>query len=115
MLKSGRRAESDSSKKVKPEHVKYAISTLEDTIQKDKAKDLQEHEKKLLELVKNDDGAITGELYEKFVKDGSEKISMRTFRKYLNQLERLEFITTEETGTGFRGKSRKIHLKHYGS
>jgi hypothetical protein len=29
----------------------------------------------------------------------------------LNRLETLEFIKTEDTGQGFRGKSRKIFLR----
>lgn len=114
LLKSGRKAESDSSKKIKLNHVEFALKTVEDSIQKDRLKDLEVYEKKILDLLKSSDGAITGEIYDKFVKTG-EDVSMRTFRKYLNQLERLEFIKTEETGAGFRGKSRKIYLKQYGS
>ncbi|VVB75954.1 ORC1-type DNA replication protein 2 [Candidatus Tiddalikarchaeum anstoanum] len=114
LLKSGRRAESESSKKVKKEHVDFAIKNIEESLQKDRMKDLEDHEKKILDLLKGENGIITGDLYDKFVKTG-ENISMRTFRKYLNQLERSEFINTEDTGAGFRGKSRKIYLKNYGS
>lgn len=110
LLKSGRVAEKDSSKKINKKHVDVAISNIDESLRKEKSKNLQEHEKKIIDLLKKNNGIITGELYNEFVKSG-EEISMRTFRKYLNQLERLEFIQTKETGAGFRGKSRRIFIK----
>ncbi|MFA5303869.1 MAG: AAA family ATPase [Candidatus Nanoarchaeia archaeon] len=110
LLKSGRIAEKDASKKIKKEHVLSSIETLKKSVKTDLAKDLEEHEKAMLDLLKNHNGIITGELYELFIKSNKD-VSLRTFRKYLNRLETLEFIKTEDTGQGFRGKSRKIFLR----
>ncbi|MDD2678293.1 MAG: AAA family ATPase [Candidatus Nanoarchaeia archaeon] len=110
LLKSGRAAENDASRKIKEEHVLSAIKTLKNSAKTDMIKELQEHEKAIINLLQNNNGLITGELYELFIKS-NKGVSLRTFRKYLNRLETLEFITTEETGQGFRGKSRKIFLR----
>ncbi len=110
LLKSGRVAEKDSSKKIKKEHVAVAIESVKNSIRTDLIKGLEEHEKAMLDLLKSNNGIITGDFYELFIKS-NKGISLRTFRKYLNKLELLEFIKTEDTGMGFRGKSRKIFLR----
>jgi len=109
LLKSGRIAENDSSRKVFGKHVDEAVSSIKNVLFKEKAEKLEEHEQVILELLKTLNGAITGELYDKFL-ENHKGVSMRTFRKYLNRLETLEFVRTEDTGSGFRGKSRKIYL-----
>lgn len=110
LLKSGRAAENDASKKVLITHVESALSNIKKTIFEESASKLQEHEQAILDLIKKNDGCITGELYQEFLKEHDD-VSIRTFRKYLNRLETLEFIKTEDTGTGFRGKSRRLYLR----
>ncbi|MBN1923691.1 MAG: AAA family ATPase [Nanoarchaeota archaeon] len=110
LLKSGRIAENNASKKIKIEHVDEAISSIKQNMFEQQANKLQEHEQAIVELLKLNNGCITGELYQKFLEKHKD-VSIRTFRKYLNRLETLEFIKTEDTGTGFRGKSRRLYLK----
>lgn len=110
LLKSGRAAEDDANMKVLTKHVESAMNTVKKSLFEDKVSELEEHEQAILDLIKKNNGCITGELYELFVKE-NDNVSIRTFRKYLNRLETLEFIRTEDTGTGFRGKSRRLYLR----
>lgn len=114
LLKSGRIAENDASRKVLYKHVLKSIESIKTNIINVKneslIKELDSKKNFILELIKNNEGIITGELFNMFLEKGNE-ISIRTFRKYLNHLETLEFIRTEETGEGFRGKSRRLYLR----
>ncbi len=110
LLKSGRIAEKNSSKRIIPDFVDEAINSLQGFKNKNKLSVLKDYEKELLDIIKNNLGSITGELYEIF-KEKVKDVSIRTFRKYLNHLETLDLIRTEETSSGFRGKSRKIYTK----
>jgi cell division control protein 6 len=56
-------------------------------------------------------GDITsGVLFEKHSEMGND-IAERTFRKYISELEELNFIKTRMSGEGFRGKTRIIELR----
>ncbi|HDD05042.1 MAG TPA: AAA family ATPase [Candidatus Aenigmarchaeota archaeon] len=67
---------------------------------------LNEMEKRIVEWIKENEGKTTGELYKKFEREMTE----RSFRNYIKKLERMGVIRTEETGKGFRGRSRRIYL-----
>ncbi len=110
LLRAGRIAERDASKKITIDHVKEAISELKKSSVDKRIDDLDDKEKILFDLIKKNEGAITGDLYDLFCKEYGT-ISLRTFRKYLNKLETLSLIRTEQTGAGFRGKSRRVFIR----
>lgn len=109
LLEAGKTAEKDASKKITPEHVAQAISRLANKATNEEEK-LSEDEKKIYELIKAKQGLLSGELFSEYKKINGG-LSQRSFRRYINRLEKYKLIRTEITGEGFKGKSRKIYTQ----
>jgi len=104
LLESGRAAEKDASRKVNLKHVKEVIDKMTDL-----PKELNTHEEKILKIIKSNKGVISGKAYEKYKKLHGE-LSIRSFRRYINRLEKQGLIKAVETGEGFQGRSRKLEV-----
>ena len=72
-------------------------------------KELNTHEEKILKIIKANQGIISGEAYKNYKKVHGE-LSIRSFRRYINRLEKQGLIKTTETGEGFQGRSRKLEV-----
>ncbi len=107
LLKSGKIAERDASKKVLEKHYEKAINLLAEFRIKISNKELTKTQEKIFQLIKQNPGNITGFYYNAFLKDGGG-LTPRAFRNQLQTLEKEYLIKFEETGKGFRGRSRKI-------
>jgi len=105
MIESGRAAERDASRLVKEVHITKAIERLNSV----SIKALDGNNKIIYELIKNNSGLTTGKLYSKYCEVGGD-LSMRSFRRYINDLESAKLIKTIETSEGFKGKSRIIKV-----
>jgi len=74
---------------------------------------LTENEEIIVGVIKSNQGKTTGELYDIYSKKGS--LTQRAFRMYIKKLSEKSVLDVEETGKGFRGRSRRIFLnKKYG-
>jgi Cdc6-like AAA superfamily ATPase len=107
LLESGRRAEKDASKKIQIKHVKEVINNMKDTL----PKKLNDHEEKIIKIIKDNKGIISGDAYKKY-KEIHGNLSIRSFRRYINRLEKQGLIKTTETGEGFQGRSRRLETSN---
>jgi cell division control protein 6 len=107
LLESGRNAEKDASKKILVKHVQEAINKMTDSL----PKKLNNHEEKIIRIIKENKGIISGDAY-KLYKKMHGKLSIRSFRRYINRLEKQGLIRTKETGEGFQGRSRRLEVSN---
>ena len=108
LREAAKTAESHSKKLIDKDAVAEAIRQLESPKIVDEDK-LSTDESKILEAVKERDGAIAGDIFEIYAKKGGT-FSYRTFKRYLNRMEKLGFLKLESTTSGFKGKSTIISL-----
>jgi len=106
MKEAGNLAESRASRDIKIDHVKIAILKLESFKVKSSA-DFGEEERKILDIIKENSGKTTKELFDIYSKDGGDK-SYRTFFRRIEDLKRGKMIETEEINEGFAGRATKV-------
>tara|TARA_Y100000310_G_scaffold343416_1_gene450941 strand:- start:5672 stop:6739 length:1068 start_codon:yes stop_codon:yes gene_type:complete len=109
LKESGRIAEDASSKKIQMDHVKNAILKL-DAFSVKSQDDLEDETKKVLEVVKNNNGGKIGDLYKKFQENGGLG-SYKSFTRKVEKLEKADFITVKKTSGGAEGNTSIISLK----
>ncbi len=102
LLEAGRRAEKDASRKILLKHVREALGAMTDI-----PTNLSEHEMNIIKIIKNNPGIISGKAYEKY-KATYGDLSIRSFRRYINRLEKQGLIKVKDTGMGFKGRSRRL-------
>lgn len=109
LWKSGRIAEDEGNRKVSDKNFESASNKMIDfDHHKERELDnLDDIERKILELIRKMDKSITGEIYDEYKKTGGT-LTERSFRMYIKKLENMGLVRTEETGKGFRGRSRII-------
>jgi cell division control protein 6 len=108
LMRAGRVAEEEASRKVMLSHVKKASDSMV-PLSDMKSKKLEGVEKEIYNLIKTNNGKVTGEIYGAYKENGGN-LTERSFRLYLKRLERKGIIKTEDTGKGFRGRSRKVRV-----
>lgn len=109
LLNAGKIAENNNHEKILKEDVDEAFSRLAQFKIKTSLSKLGPDEQLLIKIVSENEGLVSGELYEKYSQNEG-KLTMRSFRRMLARLERLELLSLENTSKGFRGQSRKICL-----
>lgn len=70
---------------------------------------LNNREGLIVNVIKENEGKTTGELYDIYKEKGGE-LTQRAFRMYLRKLLDKSVLKAEKTGKGFRGRSRRIFL-----
>jgi len=98
LREAGLSAESSGSRKVLQKHVDLALSKLADFKSKAVAM-LDDEEKAILDLVKNNSGLSTKELYELYKKNDGIK-SYRTFQRKVKDLADANFISKKDIYKG---------------
>jgi cell division control protein 6 len=101
-------AENKSQKIIDKDIVAEAIKQIENTKVGDEEK-LSEDELKILEAVKEKNGAIAGEVFEVYAEKGGQ-FSYRSFKRYIERLSKLGLIKVKSTAAGFKGKSTLISI-----
>lgn len=114
LWKSGQIAESEGSKKITLKHFEKAAEKLIDFDHQRQMENLDENERKILELINKMNNNITGDIYKEYKKTGG-KLTERSFRTYIKKLEKMGLVKTEDTGKGFRGRSRIINVVKNGN
>ena len=105
-MRAGRVAEEEASRKVMLSHIKKASDSMA-PLSDIKGKKLEGVEKEIYNMIKSNNGKVTGEIYGAYKENGGN-LTERSFRLYLKRLERKGIIKTEDTGKGFRGRSRRV-------
>tara|TARA_Y100000034_G_scaffold135071_1_gene205571 strand:+ start:1483 stop:2562 length:1080 start_codon:yes stop_codon:yes gene_type:complete len=106
---AGEIAETDSSKKITPEHAKQAIERISEFKIKS-SNDFKSEELFVMEICKKHSGKTTGELFKIYFARGGKK-SEKTFKRTLDTLVRKRIITMKPTGEGFQGRSSIIEFR----
>jgi cell division control protein 6 len=100
-------AESEGKRKINESHVREAMeNVLDKRLDEEK---LNKDEQLIINIVKENNGEISGKLYELYKKSGGE-LSYKSFKRYVKNLEKLGFIRLELTGGGFKGKSTRVFM-----
>lgn len=108
LREAAKNAESTSKKMIDKDAVAAAIKQLESPKAVDEEK-LNADELKILEAAKEKNGTIAGDVFELYKKKGGQ-FSYRSFKRYLQRLQKLGFLKLESTASGFKGKSTIISL-----
>lgn len=109
LLTAGENAEAAEREKVTFKDVEEALKDFNKEDFMTSSSKLNSEQKLIIDTVKEKEGSVTGDLFEKYKEKGGE-LSSRSFRRYLRRLEELNFLELERTGEGFRGKSTKVFL-----
>lgn len=108
---AGSAAEADSSKKVLEKHADEAIKQT-DEIKIRTSSEITDEEKQILELCRENSGALFGDLYSAYQSKGGDKTD-RTFRNKLSKLASRDLIEMELLEEGVGGKSTRITYKGF--
>jgi len=109
LRESGNVAEQHSSRKILREHTEKSISKLIDFFAKD-TDELNDSEKKILEMVKQNPNKKIGDLF-KQLQDSGEDMSYKSFQRRIDKLEQGKFISAEKTKGGKEGNTKIISIK----
>jgi len=109
LKEAGNIAELQSSRKITKEHTEKAISKL-DALSVKQDLPLEEEDKALLELIKNNNGEKIGELFKKF-NDSGHITAYKTFQRKIAKLEDASFITTKKITGGLEGSTTIIQYQ----
>lgn len=99
-------AEDQSSKHILKEHAEKALTKVDDFSIKPK-EDLESQTQLLLEIIKENSGKKSGEIYERYQQKGGTD-SYRSFHRKLKHLETSKFVTIEKIEGGAEGKTSII-------
>lgn len=106
LLKAGREAEKQNSKKVLLVHAKNAFESVEGVSLLKGAKYLSSPEKALLLLLAKNSEMRSGKIFESFLSSSKQGLSERRLRDILNDLEKKGFVASEQVSMGNQGKTR---------
>jgi len=109
LLKAGRIAEKENSKKVLASHVRKVVGEVERPKPKILKERISESERQLLEIVENKKELTAGELYEEY-KSKFGELSERRVRELINHLEETGLIKSRKSLLGSKGNTRIIYI-----
>ena len=106
LKEAGLIAEERASRKVTLAHVRLAIAKLEDFSVK-KSTDLEEEQRKILQLIKENNKIKIGDLYRIYQEHGGV-VSYKTFQRKIKKLHDSKFISVVKTEGGDEGNTSII-------
>ncbi len=106
MKEAGNIAEERSSRKITKDDVLNAIKKIDEFKIKDK-NELDEEERLILKIVKQNSGKKIGELYKIYKKQGGEGV-YKTFQRKIKKLEENKFISTSKVMGGKEGTTTLV-------
>lgn len=107
MKEAGYFAEMKASRKILPEHVERAVGKI-DEISVKKSDDLQDEERFILNIVKNNSGQKIGALF-KVYQDEKGEASYKTFQRKIKKLSDNKFVTTKKIQGGAEGTTTIVN------
>lgn len=108
LKEAGLAAEERASRKVTIAHVRLAIAKLEDFSIK-KSTDLEEEQRKILYLIKENNNIRIGDLYKLYQEHGGV-VSYKTFQRKIKKLQDGKFISVTKTEGGDLGNTSIIRF-----
>jgi len=108
LLKAGRLAERENSKKLKVEYMKKILSTVKPVKPEIIKEKITENEKVVLEIIEEKKKLSSGELYKEYSKKVENPVSNRKFRDFISHLAELKLLKIWKRKRGVRGKVRFI-------
>lgn len=106
LKEAGNIAEDRSSKKINADDVKKAIAKLDEFKIKDK-EELDEDERLILKIIKQNSGKRIGELYKIYQQNQGEGV-YKTFQRKIKKLEENKFISTSKVIGGNEGSTTLV-------
>lgn len=106
LKEAGLAAEERASRKITIAHVRLAIAKLDDFSIK-KSTDLEEEQRKILQLIKENTNIKIGDLYKVYQEHGGV-VSYKTFQRKIKKLHDSKFITVTKTEGGDLGNTSII-------
>ena len=103
MREAGNIAEEKSSRKITLEHVKEAITKINQFTIK-KSSDLTEDEQKILEIAKKYSEKKIGDLYSVYKDQGGDLV-YKSFQRKIDKLQKNKFISVTKTSGGAEGNT----------
>lgn len=92
------RAEASNSSKILDEHVSFAVENARRSYHTKSLDRLNEHQRLLLEIIKEVEEIPTGEVHRKFRERAKNSVSERTLRNCLHKLEKYGFVKAKGFG-----------------
>lgn len=92
------RAEEKNSLRILDEHVSFAVENARRSYHTKSLGRLNEHQRLLLEIIKEAGEIPTGEVHKKFRERAQNPVSERTLRNYLHKLEKYGFVKAKGFG-----------------
>jgi len=108
LLKAGRLAESENSRKLKVEHVKKILPSVKPAKPEIIKEKIREDERIILEVLEEKKELLSGELYKEYCKRIESPVSERMFRDFVNHLGELNLIKVRRRKRGIKGRTRVI-------
>lgn len=108
LLKAGRLAERENSKKLRVEHIKKILHTVKSVKPEIIKERITEGERIILKIIEERRKLSSGELYEEYSKKVEAPVSKRKFRDFISHLAELKMIKIWKRKRGVRGKVRFI-------
>jgi archaeal cell division control protein 6 len=102
-------AEAKAAKKITIDHVKTALSRMEEFFTKNQ-EELEDDTRKILDIVNKHGGKKIGELHHLYQKEGG-KGSYKTFQRKIARLDQNRFISVEKSGGGAGGNTTIVNKR----
>lgn len=108
LIKAGRVAERNNSRKLKVDHVKEILPTIKPAKPQILRGRASEDEKIILEILDEKRKLFSGELYREYCKRSESPVSERAFRNFVNHLGEINLVKIWKRERGIKGRTRVI-------
>ncbi|MDD5417591.1 MAG: AAA family ATPase [Candidatus Nanoarchaeia archaeon] len=110
LSESGKIADYNNSDKISADYVSEAVKRIGTFKNKTSSVGLNKEEKTILNIVGENQGLTTSELYGLYVERGGS-LSERSLRRYLEKLSSINMVNVNEIRGGIRGRSFQVFIK----
>ena len=108
LIKAGRVAEKENSRKLKVDHVKEILPSVKPAKPHILRERVGEDEKIILEILDEKKKLFSGELYKEYCERSEAPVSERSFRNFVNHLAEINLVKIWKRKRGVRGKPSVI-------
>jgi Cdc6-like AAA superfamily ATPase len=95
---AARKAEKEDSDEITREMIQDSVPDAKDDVRQKNIEKLTKHQKKLYDIIQDEDQIEPGELYERYREEVEDPRSDRMLRKYLNKMVHYNLIDAEGEG-----------------
>jgi len=110
LLRAGRIAEKENSKKILASHVRKVVEDVERPKPRILKEKISDPEKRIMEIIEEKKELTAGELYEEYERRSGD-LSERRVRELINHLEETGLIKSRKALLGSKGNTRILHIQ----